>query len=142
MAEIGAKMGEQRRQNKAYSSRCLVLIVEPDHFVAQIEEKAVFALGIHSIVAQSGPEAVSILLEHKGDISLVVMDMDPPGMHISQLISRLKTIKKEIKLILSSGGHDVDIRQNLVLADIDGYIAKPFEIRIFALLLEGLISRQ
>lgn len=117
----------------------LIMIVEDNQFVAQFVEEILRQIGANVIVARSGPEAVDLFISAKDSISLVILDYGIPGMHASQLVNRFRTLQSGIKVVISSGYEECEIFSDISRKEIDGFIAKPYEVRPFLNLLSQLL---
>jgi PAS domain S-box-containing protein len=104
----------------------VILVVEDDEPV-QDYMRAVLEGNVYRVLsAKDGVEAVRMFGEHHGDISLVIMDMGLPKMNGAQVLSKLKAIVPEIRVIFTSGYIEPDIRLSILQAGIKEFLPKPF----------------
>ena len=125
--------------SKSKSLSPVIMIVEDNQYVAQFVEEILRQIGAIVIVARSGPEAIDLFLSEKDQISLVLLDYGIPGMHASQLVNRFRSLKSGVKVVVSSGYEEAEIFSDLSRKEIDGFIAKPYEINTFVELVSNLL---
>ncbi len=86
-------------------------------------------LGYDVVIARSGQEAVEIFKTKNGKIDLVILDMIMPGMNGMETFDILKSMKPNIKVILSSGysaeAHSAKIMEH----GCSGFIQKPYGLK-------------
>jgi len=85
-------------------------------------------LGYKVFFAKSGHEALGLFNEHKDHIRLVLLDMVMPDIGGGDTFDRIKLIKPNIKVLLSSGYGIDGQATNILNRGCDGFIQKPFNI--------------
>ncbi len=84
------------------------------------------------MTASSGQEALKIFTDQKDTVDLVILDMIMPGLGGSETFDRIRQVRSDIKVILSSGyslnGHAAKILNK----GCNGFIQKPFDIAAFS----------
>jgi len=109
-------------------SETTILVVEDDPTVLEFATTALVRGGYTVLSATNGVEALEQIEQHKGEIHLVLSDIDMPKMDGIQLAKELKTEKPEIKILIMSGG----ITEKDFNADPDTkdfpFLQKPFDM--------------
>lgn len=77
------------------------------------------------LFAANGDEALAMI--KKGPIDIVIMDIKMPRMDGIETMRKLKTIKPDVKILVTSGYKSVETAQEAVTAGAANYIVKPFE---------------
>jgi PAS domain S-box-containing protein len=106
-----------------------VLIVDDQDMILTVARDMLKALGYQVFTAQGGKEAIAIYNENKESIDVVILDMIMPSMSGGETFDKLKAIKPDVRVILSSGysinGQATEIMQR----GCNGFIQKPFNIK-------------
>jgi DNA-binding NtrC family response regulator len=75
--------------------------------------------------AHDGNEAISMLKKSPAD--MVIIDIKMPRMDGIETMKKLRHIKSDIKMLVTSGYKSVETAQDAVAAGAIDYITKPFE---------------
>lgn len=118
---------EQRHSSSPIQStdKRILLVDDEECFRDAIGETLTW-LGFSVTYAESGNEAISILENSSEEYDLVILDMVMPGMNGKDCFSRMKEIKKDIKVLISTG-FSKEIDQSMLDMGICGILMKPFE---------------
>lgn len=100
-----------------------ILIVDDDVNVLNATSMLLQSMGHKTLEATAGTEAVS-LLQANPEISVAILDMIMPGMDGVETSHAIRSIKPDIKVLLSSGFHERDNQK--LKSDFDGFLNKPF----------------
>jgi len=105
-----------------------ILAVDDEEVVLKVNVEMLNSFGYSVLEAKSGAEAVKIFKENKNIIDLVVLDMILPGMSGGEVYDRIKEIKPEVRVLLSSG-YSIDGQAEKILdRGCDGFIQKPYNL--------------
>jgi CheY-like chemotaxis protein len=83
-------------------------------------------LGYEAWSATSGAEAVTRFAEAAAEISAVLLDLTMPGMNGLETLRRLKALRRDVPVILSSGYTEIDAKRRFEGEDLAGFIQKPY----------------
>jgi len=100
-----------------------ILIVDDEPQVRRLLERVLHSAGFDVLTAECGLDAISISLDHPGRISLLITDINLPGMTGWTLADEITEIEPELPVLFMSGGCP---ERNF---DSDGhseFLAKPF----------------
>jgi two-component system cell cycle sensor histidine kinase/response regulator CckA len=110
------------------SSKATILLVDDEPLVKDVCEELLTLLGYRVITAGSGKVAIDIFTQQQHDIALVIVDYMMPEMLGTEVITALKSIKSDVKVVVSSGyladTTVAELRQTGVLE----VLGKPFSI--------------
>jgi two-component system, cell cycle sensor histidine kinase and response regulator CckA len=105
-----------------------ILLVEDEELVLDIGRQMLERLGHRVVAARSGAEALAIYQRDPGSIDMIILDMIMPGMGGGATFDRLKAIRPDVAVLLSSGyslnGQAADIMRR----GCRGFIQKPFTL--------------
>lgn len=106
-----------------------VMVVENEVFVLEALEDILDSAGLVSIGARSGKDGVMIFQNHHQEIDLVILDLHLPGMNGAEVLKSLRTIKPDVKVIISSGYEERDIIRQLGDQPSITILKKPYNAR-------------
>jgi CheY-like chemotaxis protein len=98
-----------------------ILVVDDEAAILEITRETLAAFGYRVFTTGSGEEAVALFTCHREDVNLVIVDLIMPGMNGQVLISTLRDLKPEIRVIAVSG---VPVQPQQVGAD--HFLKKPY----------------
>lgn len=91
------------------------------------------------IRAKNGKEAVDIIAEHKGEIDLILMDLNMPVMDGYEAMRRIKSKHPHIPIIAQTAYTLNNDRHKCLKAGFNDYIAKPINrVALFRMVNENL----
>jgi CheY-like chemotaxis protein len=79
------------------------LLVEDDDMVRALAQTVLETHAYTVLPARNAEEALNLAQAHSGRIDLLMTDMVMPGMAGSHLAERLKTLRPDVKILLTSG---------------------------------------
>ncbi len=108
------------------------LVVDDDKPSGKIEKSLLMELGYACSVAESGMEA--LLLIARNEFSLVMMDIQMPGIDGMETARRIREYEKAqsrppVPIIGLTGRATNDDRLLCLRAGMDGYLSKPFFLK-------------
>jgi PAS domain S-box-containing protein len=105
-----------------------VLLVDDEEMVLEVGERFLKVMGYQVLTAREGEEAIEVYKKHRDTIDLVLLDIIMPNMKGGEVFDRLKEIRPDIKVLLSSG-YSIDGEASLILErGCSGFIQKPFDM--------------
>jgi CheY-like chemotaxis protein len=105
-----------------------ILVVDDEAIVRQIVKVALERAGHRVILAVSGEEALERFRESAGEIGAILLDWKMPGMDGATTLDRLREIRRDIKVIVSSGFARTEAEDRFRAAGINGYLQKPYRV--------------
>jgi PAS domain S-box-containing protein len=107
----------------------MILLVDDEEMVADIGKDMLEKLGYKILVAPGGTEAIKIFSANRDQVKLVILDMIMPDMSGGETFNRLKAIKPDAKILLSSG-YSLNGRASKIMQQgCNGFIQKPFNLK-------------
>ena len=119
----------------------LILVVDDDPPVRAVGESFLRRLGCKVLSAADGFEAIRIFGERHRDIDAVLLDSTMAGMDSISAFRRLRVIRPDIPVILSSGYDSHEIEDRVRDFDIAGFVAKPYNLKMMRAILSEVLSR-
>ena len=117
-----------------------LLIVEDDHAVRSFVSLATSRLGYNVLEAANGMEALKLIEEHGGKITLVLTDYNMPGMNGVQLVQALKKRPVVPAIAVMSGRFEPIMMNALKAEGITALLGKPFSSEKLGSVLKSAIA--
>lgn len=122
-------IAEKLRPAEVQGGSETILLVDDEEMVADIGKDLLEKLGYTVLVASGGTEAIKLYRRHRDQVGLVILDMIMPDMSGGETFSRLRAIKPNAKILLSSG-YSLDGRASAIMQQgCNGFIQKPFNLK-------------
>jgi len=118
-----------------------ILLVDDEKEIINIGKNFLEKLGYTPLVAHNGLEAVEMFKIHKDEISLIVLDLIMPEMNGTQAFAELKKIKRDVKILISTGYAVDDKIEGLLNQGCQGFIRKPFSLHEFSYALRKVLDK-
>ena len=128
-ADAGLKTGSGR-----------VLVVDDESIVRQLAWAALERLGYRVAVAESGPAAITALARDPRAIDLLVLDLSMPGMGGQEALSRLRAIRPDLPVIMSSGYSEAECLRLFENERLSGFLQKPYTAATLARVVEQALA--
>lgn len=119
---------QTNNQSDGMENNKAILLVDDDDDVREALIDLFELENINLICASDGSEGIEKLIANKDEIVLTLLDLSMPGLSSPETYSQLKDIKPDLPIMLCSGYSDHEINEAFEGKEIEGFIAKPFEI--------------
>jgi PAS domain S-box-containing protein len=103
-----------------------ILIVDDEPLVLSLARNALERSGYTVLVAESGMEAMEIMKQTGKTIEAVILDVTMPGMNGEEAFKRLKLIRPDVPVILSTGHSETETATRFAGAGLTGFLQKPY----------------
>lgn len=104
----------------------MVLLVEDEVQVRRLAATVLRQRGYEVFEAPSGPDALQFEAGHHGPIDILVTDVVMPQMRGTELATRLRSRRPDLKVLFVSGYTDDQVFHQEVGAGPFAFLAKPF----------------
>ncbi len=108
-------------------SKATILIIDDEDMVRELGKDILEAYDYKVYLATSGNEGISMFNEYRDSIDLVMLDMIMPGKGGKQVFKELRSIKPDVKVLISSGYGEDEYFQELFKSGTVGFLQKPFQ---------------
>jgi two-component system cell cycle sensor histidine kinase/response regulator CckA len=105
-----------------------VLIVDDEEMILEVGQAMLETLGYRIVVADGGEQAVDVVKRKGNEIDLVILDLIMPGMNGSEVFDRIREIRPQMSVVLSSGYAINGQADEIMKRGCNGFIQKPFNI--------------
>jgi PAS domain S-box-containing protein len=103
-----------------------VLIVDDEADVREVVIDMLDDAGVRTMSAANGEEGIALFQSHPDEIDLVLLDLSMPGIGGKETFRRLKSLKPDLKIVLSSGYSQTEVTDDLSHLGLTGFIQKPY----------------
>ena len=138
-------MDEEELPKDLYKGTETILLVDDEETVIDVGKKILKRLGYKVWIVRNGQEAVDFIkknLDTDQMPDLVVLDMIMPGMGGGQVYDRIKAIKPDIKVLLSSGYSINGQATDILKRGCEGFIQKPFNVEEFSKKIQEILNKK
>jgi PAS domain S-box-containing protein len=109
-----------------------VLVVDDEEIVRSTAATALQRLGFEVLVAEDGISAVEAFRANSSRLSLVLIDMTMPGPSCEETIRRLREIRPDSPIVVSSGFSEAEVLRRLAGSGLSGFLPKPYTVAVLA----------
>lgn len=105
-----------------------ILFIDDEEIQRKLATDLLESLGHHVLIGAGGEEGLEILKMNKGEINLIILDMQMPVMNGIECYKKIKKLEIDIPVIIASGfcdSKDIDIAKSM---GCKGFINKPYRI--------------
>ncbi|RQD60703.1 hybrid sensor histidine kinase/response regulator [Desulfonatronovibrio magnus] len=118
-----------------------ILVVDDDLDILELTAEALEGYGYQILTAASGEEALSKYSERKGEIDMVILDLNMPGMGGRQCLDQLLTKDAAVKVLVASGYSLTGQAADVLKSGAAGYIGKPFQFSELLIKIREILSK-
>ncbi len=135
---IPLTQGEERKSIKQKSGETgnedwsdkKILVVEDDLISIEYIKESLKSTGVKLDIAKTGEKGLELFEENK-DYHLVLMDLRLPGLDGYETIKRMKSINKNIPVVVQTANVMTEQRQKAFNSGCNDFISKPIDRKIF-----------
>lgn len=117
-----------------------ILLVDDESDIREIGREMLEALGYAVISADSGERAIAEFSTDPDRIDLVVLDMIMPKMDGEEVYQRLRSIRPDVKILLSSGYSRSGQAARILEKGCNGFIQKPFNMQRLSIKVREILD--
>jgi len=103
-----------------------ILVVDDEDVVRELIKGVLTDEPTEILEASDGSQAIEIFKEKYASIDLVILDMIMPGIKGDEVLKEIRSMRKDIKVIISSGFMSEEQRDRLKKYRVDAFLDKPF----------------
>ncbi|HOK09712.1 MAG TPA: PhnD/SsuA/transferrin family substrate-binding protein [Candidatus Hydrogenedens sp.] len=127
MDEIEIKKGDKEEESEVpLTGNETILLAEDDSAVRSVATRILEQAGYRVFSAENGEEALNIFFKHIQEIDLAILDVIMPVLGGKEVYNRIKNIKPQLPVILSTGYTENSIHTNFILDEGLNLLNKPF----------------
>jgi len=112
--------------DSAWNPKGLVLLADDEPDVRRVASRMLKKMGFEVMLAHDGIEAVEVFMDNTDIIDMIVLDLTMPRLGGKEALRRIREIKPDIPVLLSSG-----YSESKVPTESAGFIQKPYTLSGF-----------
>ncbi|MHB1317541.1 MAG: CHASE domain-containing protein [Anaerolineae bacterium] len=116
-----------------------VLVIDDEESIRRVNSKVLQRMGLRTLVAASGDEAIALYKRHSDQIDCVLLDLTMPGMDGVATLEALRRENPAIKAVLCTGYGEQVATERFRDLGLSGFIQKPFQISELRAVLENVL---
>lgn len=103
-----------------------VLLVDDEDNIIQVAKEMLERMGYEVLVARNGNEALDMVKDNPQKVDLLILDMIMPGLSGGKTFDKVREIRGDLKVLLSSGYSINGEAEEILQRGCDGFIQKPY----------------
>lgn len=127
-ASAAAVPGKQPQVLEKLRGSGTILFVDDEELLRGLARNALEFYGYKVLLAENGKVAVDLFRENPDQVNLVILDMTMPVMGGRAALDRLKGIRPDVPVILSSGYDQSEAAAKFAGQDLAGFVQKPYPV--------------
>ena len=104
-----------------------ILIVDDEDMIRELARGVLADTGLNILEAPGGLEAVEIYSKQHDKIDIVLLDVVMPGLKGDEVLKRIRQIKEDARVIVSSGYMNEEQRGKLKAHSVNAFLDKPYK---------------
>jgi PAS domain S-box-containing protein len=128
-----------RKRNKLQGT---ILVAEDDELARKSLEVLLKHMGLKVILAENGKEAISIYLDNRNDIDMVILDVVLPQKNGREVYNIIKRDRSDMKVLFISGYTDDIISSKGINEGEFEFMQKPLDTEEFIEKVQHILHRQ
>lgn len=117
-----------------------ILLVDDEEPIRLLGTRILEHLGFQAVTAADGPEAIELFKKDPAAFQCVILDMTMPKLDGEATFRELIKIRKDVRVIMSSGFSEQEISGRFEDNTIAGFIQKPYRVSALARILQKAIG--
>lgn len=118
----------------------MILLVDDEEMIIDVGKAMLEKLGFQVMIAENGPRAIDIVKKNPRGIDLVILDMIMPGMDGGQVFEKIRKIRPDIPVLLSSGYSINGKPDDILKQGCNGFIQKPFNLSELSQKIQSILK--
>lgn len=103
-----------------------VLVIDDEEMVRRVAKAVLELYGYRVLAAEHGEQGLAVYQQRQDEIQVVLLDLQMPQMGGEETYRRLRLIRPDVRVILSSGYSDTEALGRFAGKDLAGFIKKPY----------------
>lgn len=117
-----------------------VLVIDDEELVRGMAKQALEHYGYSVLLAEDGGRGVEAFRREADRIKCVVLDMTMPVMSGEETLARIRAVRSDIPVILSSGFNEVEAVRRFEGKGLAGFLQKPYQVATLAKTVKSVLG--
>lgn len=124
----------------AWQGHGCVLVVDDEPVVRRIAGLMLEQMGLSSVEAANGREALELFAQDPDAVACVLLDMTMPVMSGDEALHLLRAIRPDLPIILMSGYNEQDATKRMEAHEFSAFLQKPYQMGQLATTLANVLG--
>lgn len=117
-----------------------ILVVDDEPEILELTREFLEPLGYRVFTVNSGEQALNALMRRKDELSMVLLDLNMPGMGGMKCLKRIMKDYALVKVLVASGYIEDRHTQEALEAGASGFISKPYHMNELAARIRDILD--
>ena len=131
---------KEKAKEEFVAGKETVLLVDDEAMILDVGKRMLGKLGYKVFTARDGKEAIEVFQKYPDKIDVIILDMIMPKMGGGETFDRIKKMKPDIKVLLSSGYSINGQATEILNRGCNGFIQKPFNLQNLSQNLRSILE--
>jgi DNA-binding NtrC family response regulator len=104
----------------------VALVIDDEETIRELARNVLSRAGMRVLLAENGEEGIEAVREHKGLISVVLLDLHMPVMGGEEMLGLVQQIDPDVPVILSSGFDESEAARRVEKHKPARFLQKPY----------------
>ena len=118
-----------------------VLVADDEFAIRETSQEALQMAGYRVLTAANGEEAIELYRQHGADVSLVILDLNMPGMGGAECLRRLKELDPAARVVIATGFSDSEEGDAFLRERAVAFLRKPFRLKDLVQTVQAALGR-
>ena len=128
--------------NDGLTKKQTILVVDDEDVVRELIKGVLADEPTDILEAPDGTQAIEIFKDKYASIDLVILDMIMPGIKGDEVLREIRSIRKDIRVIIASGFMSEEQRDRLKQYKVDAFLDKPFRDKDVIQTIRDVLSKK
>jgi CheY-like chemotaxis protein len=117
-----------------------ILVVDDEELIRSLINQLLTELNYSVISCGNGQDAINYFSKNSQIVDVVILDMNMPIMSGVDCLAELRKIRKDVKVIISTGYSMQSKTQKIFVQGVSGFVKKPFKLSELAEEIERVLQ--
>jgi PAS domain S-box-containing protein len=118
-----------------------ILVVDDEELVRKMARFTLERYGYSVEVAADGPDGCACFAARPDEFAAVLLDLSMPGMSGEEVLRRIRQVRRDVPVVLSSGFTESDAVQRFENLGLAGFLQKPYTATALAKKMKQAVRR-
>ena len=129
------------RSSTPWRGEGTVLVVDDEPMVRDVAEAILVRLGLVTVQATDGEDAIRIFEAEPGRFAVVLLDLTMPRLSGAETFRQMREIQPDARVILMSGYNEQEASGSFAGKGLAGFLEKPFSTGALGDAVERVMGR-
>ena len=132
--------GDRPAADRSLGGSETILVVDDEEAILESCREALKVAGYRVLTAGSGEKALETFQRHPGEVSLVILDLNMPGMGGLKCLEALLAVNPQAKVMVATGYADQEVEERIKELGGAGLISKPYRFTDLMSAVRGVLD--